>query len=410
MRSYAVALDENHLVIDEYRNNVVIEYYDKDAMELLNHLLEKDFVNNRKYATKKDVTTLHDKKSGITMEISDIEDVMRYIAKYEKREERKKEIKKIVAIGTAATIIVSTLTIGILNKMESNAEKKKKETLPIDIHEIPIVVSTDKEVTEEALEKELEETINTKLAVGNTQNVETGNVVYVEAYANYDEALENNVLMHEDTINEGCQELGVDPKIFKDIMKQESSGGIKKNKTEVVFHEWAKEEFIFKCYNFNTNRYESYILTYTPEKYPNVDHVISEEDFYEPNTNIKTGIAVFAYIYNHSDHNLSRTVQAYNFGMTATEQVYEAAAKDLGIPLDEMLKDETNMDFMHYTDIKPDWYGDHEYANKIFSFSTPTFNLDDGKSYTMKYVDDFGNICEKTTTFKSKYNVYTNNM
>ena len=408
MRSYAVALDENHLVIDEYKNDVVIEYYDKDAMKLLNRLLKKDFVNNKKFATKKDVTTLHDKKSGITMEISDIEDVMRYIAKYEKREERKKEIKKRVAIGVAATVVVSTLTIGILNKMESNAEKKEKETLPIDIHEIPIVVSTDKEVTEEALEKELEETINNTLAISDTQKVETGNVVYVEAYANYDEALETNVLRYEDTINEVCEKWGVDPNLMKDIIKQESSGGEHINKTQVVFDQWDEE--IFSCYNFKTNRYESFILTAYPENYPDVDHVITRESFKVPYTNISVGTAALAFVYNHSDYNLSRTVQAYNFGMTATEQVYEAASKDLGIPLNEMLKDETNMDFMHYTDIKPDWYGDHQYANKIFSFSTPSFNLDDGKSYTMKYVDDFGNICEKTTTFKSKYNVYTNNM
>lgn len=412
MEKYEIFVNNGHLVMYEELGEFDKMFVDNRAVNEFNRVINKKLGKKFELKSKDNNVDKYIEKDNILVEFNDYIKIMQKLEKMKKQEALK---KKRWIFGGGATAAASALMVTVLTA--AGPKDVELESL----HATPIEKSVDKvnNDTEDKNELESEEILSQEVAydVLNNENVsnftysedsfetryDTETTIYVETTSNYDEKLERNVSEYDDIIKDVSEKWGVSDTLIRDIMKQESHGGTITNKMQIVFDAWKDQ--IIKVYNFNDNKYETIVLTDTPENYTKVGQTISREELNNPKTNISVGTLMLAYTYNQCDHNLPMTVQAYNFGIGAINQVMEAAAIDQGLSVDELKNDEANVSFMHYTDVKPASYGDHDYANKIFSKSTPESNLDDGKTYTMKYVDSEGNIMEKTVVVESAYNL-----
>ena len=408
MEKYEFFVNSGHLVLFEEIDTYEKMFVDSKAVNEFNRLVKGKKLN------LKDCENKMDKYIDINNVHIEFKDYLKIMNKLERMKKQDAIKKKRLFFGGGATIAASALMVTMLTAagpkdvdietLEATPiehvieeEKNVEESENILSQELSINTLSQEEVNNLTYTEPFETTYNT---------VDEENIVYVDAYSNYDEKLENNVNEYEEEVEKASEKWGVDKNLIKDIMKQESHGGTITNKMQIVFDAWKDQ--IIKVYSFNDKDYISIVLTDTPEKYPNVNQRISREELNNPYTNISVGTIMLAYTYKQCDNNLMQAIQAYNFGTGAVNQVLEAAALDQGISVEELRQDETNVSFMNYTDVKPANYGDHNYANKILAMSTNEFNLDEGKSYTMKYMDKEGNICTKTTTYKSAYNLNKN--
>lgn len=405
MNRYEMYTKQGHLCLTENNSSF---YSDDIAIKVFNNLLKKELKGNINLKTKDNEIDKYIETDNLIIEFKDYINIMNTINKMKKKEI---DTKKKIVIGTATTIAISSLAVGILTAASPKEEiEELKGTL--------IMKQVDEELSEEESKKVLDQEIITDISYPVENNYtyseepfiveekeEDIDTVYVDVDSNYDEKLESNVSNYDEVINKVSEKWGVSNDLIRDIMKQESHGGTITNKMQIVFDAWKDQ--VIKTYNFEDNRYETIVLTDNPENYPNVSQRISREELDNPNINISVGTIMLAYTYKQCDYNLSATIQAYNFGVGATKQLQEKAALETGINYEDIRNDETNLSFMDYTDIKPSSYGDHNYVYKIYAMSSENFNLDDGKTYTMKYLDEFGNVVEKKTQVKSAYNKAT---
>ena len=295
-------------------------------------------------------------------------------------------------IGFAGIATIGVVAAGI---MKLNDDEEKKQIKP----EIE-TIQEDDSVEIIPLEQEIDEYVE-GLANSNTEVLPpSDNIAYVDATARYDEKLDYNVSLHKDNIEKACNKWGVDPNLMTDIFKQESSGGTAKNIGQVQFESWHDMKLV--CYNFEKGKYQTIILTNDSSKYKRGENepeyvFISEEEMKNPYTAISASTLILSYIYNHDgNRNLTRSVVMYNQGMTAADKVYQEQARVENIPYEELINDETNTRYAEYSYVldKKDKkgnkkkHGDPLYIPHVFSQSSPTFNLDDGKEYTMRYFED----------------------
>ena len=409
MEKYKMFVSNGHIWLLETIDNKKASYLDKKALKVFNKLLSKELKDNKEVLTSEDGLDRYVKKDDFEIEFKNYEKLMKSAEKLGMDEKMKKQF----ALGaTAATTAIagiaigSVLTAGKVQGMEATGLESIAQPIAIEQQQ-PEEVTIEE--TNNILANELPSDGMVYASVDDYEysgDVITSSTsfstVYLDTNSNYDERLEANVSRLDNVINMVSNRWGVSPELIRDIMKQESHGGTLDNKMQIVFSSWHDQ--IIKVYNFETNRYETMVLTNTPGNYHNVNYVITREQLTSnAETNINAGVMIMSYLYNKFDHNLPVSVQAYNFGNGAMNQVIRAAAAQQGITVEQYLSDESNTSFMELNAIVRPHYGDPAYTYHVMSMSTPNFNLDDGKEYVMRYLDEAGNVVERTTFIRSAY-------
>jgi len=385
MKNYEFYVDDNNkLVYIEVDDDKHKRLYGESAYKMFDKVMHAD---NRKYFKVR--TEGNDKvlTKDVVITIKDYNTTMSKIYEFKKKGVKKAFIK--AAVGLAGAVTIGVIATSLIKLDE------KEHILP-DIE----TIQEDDSVEIIPLEQEINEYVES-LANSSTEVLPpSDNIAYVDATARYDEQLDYNVSLHKDNIEKACNKWGVDPNLMTDIFKQESSGGTAKNIGQVQFESWHDMKLV--CYNFEKGKYQTIILTNDSSKYKRGENepeyvFISEEEMKNPYTAISASTLILSYIYNHDgNRNLTRSVVMYNQGMTAADKVYQEQARVENIPYEELINDETNTRYAEYSYVldKKDKkgnkkkHGDPLYIPHVFSQSSPTFNLDDGKEYTMRYFED----------------------
>ncbi len=412
MEKYKMFVRSDHIWLFEEIDGKKASYIDKKALKIFNKLLKNELKDEVDIKTSEDGLDRYVKKDDFEIEFKDFEKLMEAANEMKTEEKMKKQFYLGATTATTAiagTIVAAILSSGKVKGMETEAFADIAEPIRVEQQAQPeLQQGLTIEETSSVLNSEL---ANDGMVYASVDDYEyTGETfasstslatVYLDVNANYDEKLERNVSRHDDIVNRVSNRWGVSNELIRDIMKQESHGGTLDNKMQIIFNSWKDQ--VIKVYNFETNRYETMVLTNNPGNYPNVNYVITKEQLTSnAETNINAGTIIMAYLYNKFDHNLIVAVQAYNFGRGATLEVINAAAAQEGITPEAYLSDESNTSFMELNAVVRPRYGDPEYAYHVMSMSTPEFNIDNGKEYVMRYFED-GNVVERTTVIRSSY-------
>ena len=214
------------------------------------------------------------------------------IRREQAKEQRKTKILTKAAVGVIASTIVTNIIFSevSLNKTEINDSKvstsydtmtKSKEntnTLKVDntvvnIPELEKVTINEEEQTEPEEIKNIEQ-------------------IPLEVNAKYDQGINDRVMPYINEIEARANKWGISKELMFDIISQEY-GGKGNNLTHVIFDSWENQ--ILNVYNFESNQYETVVITNNPEKYKNVNHVITEADLSNYKTKISVGAIIIQY-------------------------------------------------------------------------------------------------------------------
>lgn len=186
-------------------------------------------------------------------------------------------------------------------------------------------------------------------------------------------------------VTEYANKWGISPNIIMGMLTQES-GGKEVNLMQIQFYSW--EDQLITAYNFRDNTYQTIVLTKNPEKYANQNVMrITPDDLKNPKTNISVGCILLRKSAESMNYHVGASIQCYNFGISNMNKVLNQTSNVTGLSVDEILDDQSNLDFMDYTGIIN--VGDSEYLNHVMSFVQ---NPEDG--FYIKYRDRDGNIIE----------------
>lgn len=195
---------------------------------------------------------------------------------------------------------------------------------------------------------------------------------YNNAYDNYNEYLQVR-----------APRWGVCPALGQCMLTQET-GGYFTNLMQIQFNSWHDQPITL--FNYETGKMETIILTNNPdgyEKKPDTQY-ITEKDLENPKTNLSVGCILLQYSFEKMQHNMPAAIQCYNFGTGNMNNVLEEAAKNLGISFDELISDQTNMDWLPYRDIID--VGDKNYLEHCLRY------IPEDEEIWMNYIDKDGNI------------------
>ncbi len=394
MKNYEFYVDDNNkLVYIEVDDDKHKRLYGESAYKMFDKVMHAD---NRKYFKVR--TEGNDKvlTKDVVITIKDYNTTMSKIYEFKKKDLKNYFTK--AAVGLAGVVTIGVIATSLIKLDE------KAHILP-DIE----TIQEDDSVEIIPLEQEIDEYVESLSKV-----IPDDGIAYVDAVARYDEKLDYNISLHDSDIEKACNKWGVDPKLMKDIFKQESHGGDAKNIGQVQYQSWDEEKLV--CYNFEKHKYQTIVLTNDSSKYKQKEGepeyvFISQEEFKNPYTETSTSVLVFSYIYNnYANKNLTRAITIYNQGIVAADKVENEQSRVEGIPYEELINDETNTRYSKYTYVLDEkdesgnikHHGDPEYLEHVLSQSSPTSDLDEGKEYTMRYVEN-GIEKEKTTKYQSLY-------
>lgn len=392
--------DDNKLTFRAYNEDQsdYKECYDKMAIDIFNKLIKWDNDQQLTIEDNGKDKTFTSKEFDVTFE--DYERVSERIVDL-KRKDIKRKIG-VVAIGLAGVATVGTLATTIIDiNTKKNTTKSVLDGEPITIEEtkepdevvLPVIEESEGEKKTPVEETDLED-----------------NTIYVGVAGKYDEKLLAAVNKYWDIIVEVGEKWGVDPYLIRDIMMQESFGGRLENKGQLVFKEWKDQ--VLRLYNFKENRMMKIVLTDTPEKFKDVDQRISRDEAMNEYTSISLIGAIVSYTFNtYTEQNLPLSIEMYNQGYGAMDDILHEQAKVEGLDFDTLRKDGSNVGFLNYTYVRDTvnekgeivHHADPEYLLHVLGQGSLDFNIDYGKSYRMKYRSKSGEIKEFTVRFQSEY-------
>lgn len=308
--------------------------------------------------------------------------IRREVIKLQKEEHKNKEFKRqfgsIIITTSALALAILLGTIGFAYFKDKNHLPEPKNDFNEETIDDDYIVDGELIDTEDlfnttggltiTIEDELENTdLLTELEY-ETININLVNSPDLEKMENvkyYDEIIENY-----------SEKWGISSNIVRAILTQES-GGYQKNLMQIEFDQWVDTPMT--AYNFRDDIYQTIVLTNDPSKYTGKNYtVITKEDILNPITNISVGICMLRTSIAYMDNNIPAGIQCYNFGKGAMDDVIEKYAMEHGMTRDEVLADTTNIDYLNYTDVKPDSYGDHNYVSNV------TMYLDDDSIIELK--------------------------
>lgn len=315
---------------------------------------------------------------GYSEYIPDImERVNKAIAKHQKDKHRNEVVRNLkvtcgkVACGTLIVTLLGTAA-GALHKQHTNSNNFTNNIATEDfINEIPInleAVSDDFDEEYDQMIDELETVVD--------EYTESQNTIIEEkpidtAYLRYDDLTNTNTYIgaYEDyysIVEKYANKWGISPNIIMAMLTQESAGK-KVNLMQIQFDSWHDQ--VLTEYDFVNGRYQSIVLTDTPEKYAGQNiTVITREDLNNKVTNISVACVILRYCLEQMDFNVLAAIQAYNLGCPNMDKVMNETSRNVGVSVDDLLSDQTNTEFTNYTHIVD--CGDPNYVTNVFRYLT----------------------------------------
>lgn len=305
------------------------------------------------------------------------------IRREQAKEQRKNKILTKAAVGVIASTIVTNIILSevALNKSEVDNSKvstsydtmiKSEENankLKVDNTEVSIP-QLEKVTIDEEVQVEPEE----------IKNIEQ---IPLEVNANYDQGINDRVMPYIDEIEARANKWGISKELMFDIISQEY-GGKGNNLTHVIFGSWENQ--ILNVYNFESNQYETVVITNNPEKYKNVNHIITEADLSNYKTNISVGAIILQYSLSRFNYNIPLGIQAYNNGTGAVNKIIEETSRMTGKTKEEIIASKEPL-WLNYTYVI-------EEGDKIY-FQNVVKHIDEDQEesklndvYSIQYVDN----------------------
>lgn len=315
---------------------------------------------------------------GYSEYIPDImERVNKAIAKHQKDKHRNEVVRNLkvtcgkIACGTLIVTLLGTAA-GALHKQHTNSNNFTNNIATEDfINEIPInleAVSDDFDEEYDQMIDELETVVD--------EYTESQNTIIEEkpidtAYLRYDDLTNTNTYIgayegYYSIVEKYANKWGISPNIIMAMLTQESAGK-KVNLMQIQFDSWHDQ--VLTEYDFVNGRYQSIVLTDTPEKYSGQNiTVITREDLNNKVTNISVACVILRYCLEQMDFNVLAAIQAYNLGCPNMDKVMNETSRNVGVSVDDLLSDQTSTEFTNYTFIVD--CGDPNYVTNVFRYLT----------------------------------------
>lgn len=186
-----------------------------------------------------------------------------------------------------------------------------------------------------------------------------------------------------------AKQRGISPSLVIALLTQESAG-LDSNLMQIQFSSW--EDQVLCSYDFSSNIEQKYVLTNHKEKYNGKDIIcISKEDLKNSMTNISVGCILLMESFKSMNYHIGAGIQCYNLGVGNMRKVLAQTAFSTGVSIEDILSNQSNLDFMDYTGIVR--CGDPEYLNHVLRYME---NVEDG--IDIKYVDEKGIVQMKNVT------------
>ena len=315
---------------------------------------------------------------GYSEYIPDImERVNKAIAKHQKDKHRNEVIRNLkvtcgkIACGTLIVTLLGTAA-GALHKQHTNSNNFTNNIATEDfINEIPINLETVSDNFDEEYDQMIDELETVVDEYTESQNTIIEEKPIDTAYLRYDDLTNTNTYIgaYEDyysIVEKYANKWGISPNIIMAMLTQESAGK-KVNLMQIQFDSWHDQ--VLTEYDFVNGRYQSIVLTDTPEKYAGQNiTVITREDLNNKVTNISVACVILRYCLEQMDFNVLAAIQAYNLGCPNMDKVMNETSRNVGISVDDLLSDQTNTEFTNYTHIVD--CGDPNYVTNVFRYLT----------------------------------------
>lgn len=315
---------------------------------------------------------------GYSEYIPDImERVNKAIAKHQKDKHRNEVVRNLkvtcgkVACGTLIVTLLGTAA-GALHKQHTNSNNFTNNIATEDfINEIPINLETVSDNFDEEYDQMIDELETVVDEYTESQNTIIEEKPIDTAYLRYDDLTNTNTYIgaYEDyysIVEKYANKWGISPNIIMAMLTQESAGK-KVNLMQIQFDSWHDQ--VLTEYDFVNGRYQSIVLTDTPEKYAGQNiTVITREDLNNKVTNISVACVILRYCLEQMDFNVLAAIQAYNLGCPNMDKVMNETSRNVGVSVDDLLSDQTNTEFTNYTHIVD--CGDPNYVTNVFRYLT----------------------------------------
>lgn len=327
----------------------------------------------------------------------------RRLAQNKKRENVKRGRRRIAVTAVAAVALVMLTATGFnlannFSKDGANMFSSTVENGSINYSSVEELFNSIQSKSElDEISKELDDSDDLEVTISeamtdNTVNNVNENIAHVDFKLTDDLEKKNYAYdnFHE-IVEEAAQRFGMSPNLPMAMLTQES-GGKEQNLMQIEFDQW--KDMRLKAFNFETNSYDYFVLTDTPEEYKDTPYTtISRSDLLDPKINIEMGCVIIRKSAEMVDYHVLAGVQCYNLGVGNMETVLAETARNTGQDVRDILSDQTNTSFVEYTDIPG--VGDKDYLSHVFQFLD-----EDGNVISFKHFDGEGNIItEEITVF-----------
>lgn len=369
LRFNKAKVSEDKIVLSDNNTTIIIrdleEFYDNDLCSCITHSLPKIKKAIIKYQKKKnyDKPIKHGNTKGLLTA----------------------SILVVIMLATTAGLIKSnTEKFQITDEIENDYDELIELNSSVILETDDITASVDFESINKETNSLLDELERDNQLIADEPitstylryDTEIDEVKAEHAYNNYYEIVENY-----------ATKWGISPNLAMSMLTQES-GGYSVNLMQIQFDSWI--DMPLTTYNFNDNRYDTIVLTDHPEDYKGKGYIcITRTDLNNPKTNISVGCIILKKSCEYMNYHISAGIQCYNFGTGNMEKVLNATAKAEGLSRDELLADQTNLDFTNYTNIID--VGDPSYLQNVIRYIQ---NPENG--FSIKYIDEFGEIQEES--------------
>lgn len=418
--------DQNNLVCEVrslYENNYLLNNEALRKLQMLDtYNFNKTHVSSRNITISNNIISLRFSgynelfHAGLLRYIpSNKDNIIEVIRKYKREQYRKKKVSQLkhavnsAVISTAVCVLIGmgahAITKNVGSELnEENFESEKKQVsinsdydlsapVVIDDGRKEVVVIDDSITLQNSFNSEnldMEEKEISKTLVLEDKLPTEENVAYLDFEYNRDSEKGNHAFEnYYEIVEKYATKWGVSPNIIMSMLTQES-GGYYTNLMQIQFSSWKDQ--VIDVYNFEQGRYEKLVLTDKPleykQKYGNII-TITETDLQNPITNISVGTVLFRESANLMNKHIGSSIQCYNFGYGNMMKVLNETSLQTGVSIEDILKDQENLDFVNYTHIIN--VGDPNYLAHVMQY---TNNLNEG--FTLLEIDENGNIIENS--------------
>lgn len=265
--------------------------------------------------------------------------------------------------STAFLLLVAGISLSKTSSLAMESEvpiiEISYEQIPDDELDLEEIIDSETYIdidVEKELEEELEE----------IDGVIIDEVVYVEQ-AKIDNVEEN----FSDIIEKYSSKWGISSNLCEACIVQES-GGFEKNLMQIQFDSW--KDMPLSGYNHIDNAVQTIVLTDDFSKYDGKGYTcISRNELLNPVTNISVGSLILNKSIEYMNGHIGAGIQCFNFGIGNMQKVMNATSQATGLSIDELLSDQTNMEFRNYTNVVS--VGDSSYFINVAKHAEGEFNV-----------------------------------